>query len=108
MAESPFPPSPSNGTNSLALLARLRADQRERWQRGERVKAEAYRGEVPALRADRETFFGLVFSEFMLREELGESPTLEEYIRRFPDFERDLRQQYEVHEALKQTPLVPT
>src|SRR5262245_46828965 len=113
-------PSPNSRSDSLELLARLRADQRERWRRGERVPAEAYRDEVPELRADRDTFFSLVFSEFMLRDELGESPRLEEYIQRFPDFERDLRQQHEVYQAIKppslpapqeavqRTPLPPT
>jgi hypothetical protein len=77
----------------LELVARLRADQRQRRQQGEPVSAEEYRQRVPELRTNAEAFLDLVFSEFLLRRELGEAPTLEEYARRFPDFERDLREQ---------------
>src|SRR5262245_50239806 len=42
----------------------------------------------------------LVWSEWLLREELGEKPTLQEYFRRFPEFEQDLRAQLELHRAL--------
>jgi serine/threonine protein kinase len=89
-------PSPEGGpslSTRLELLARLRADQQQRWLRGERVLAEEYRRRAPELRADAEVFLDLVFSEVLLRRKLGEAPTLEEYARRFPDFERDLREQ---------------
>jgi hypothetical protein len=84
------PLSPSEG-GPLELLARLRTDQQLRWQRGECVWAEDYRRSYPELQTDAETFLDLVFSEFLLRRALGEEPTLEEYGRRFPEFERELR-----------------
>src|SRR5262245_31785103 len=86
------PLSPSEG-GPLGLLAQLRTDQQLRWQRGERVRAEDYRRRVPELEANAETFLDLVFSEFLLRRELGETPTLEEFVRRFPDFEHELREE---------------
>ena len=39
----------------------------------------------PELRADPEAVLDLIYNEIVLREEAGESPRLEEYLRRFPD-----------------------
>src|SRR5262245_55042983 len=78
----------------------LRADQAERWQRGERVLVETYLEQFPSLRADAEALLDLVFSEVVLRERLGESPRLEEYVLRFPAHEAYLRLQFALHEAL--------
>ena len=48
----------------------LCADQRRRWSRGDRLPAEAYRTALPAL--DDELLLDLIYSEFVLREQLGE------------------------------------
>src|SRR5437867_8492248 len=63
----------------------LRLDQRERWQIGERVPAEAYLEHYPALRAHPEAAVDLIYYEFFLRERCGEQPDLEEYCQRFPE-----------------------
>src|SRR5262249_12920352 len=42
----------------------------------------------------------LVYGEFLLREERGERPTLEEYARRFPDLAQALGVQIGLHRAL--------
>src|SRR5919197_1407233 len=60
------------------LVAVLRVDQRERWQRGERLPAETYLDQFPTLQSAGGAV-DLVFAEFMLREEMGEAPTVEEY-----------------------------
>jgi serine/threonine protein kinase len=89
------------GTLSLAQLAAVLAvDQRERWQSGERILAEAYLKPYPALQADIEKALELVYGEFLLREERGESPPLEEYVQRFPQYAERLRQQWNLHRAL--------
>jgi serine/threonine-protein kinase len=82
------------------VAAVLRTDQRERWQLGERVAAEVYLGEYPQLRADQEAALELVYGEFLLREECGEAPALEEYLQRFPQHGARLREQVELHQAL--------
>src|SRR5258708_35461381 len=78
-------------------LAGLRADQRRRWLRGEALSVEGYRECMPFLIDDAETLLDLIFSEILLREELGESPTLDEYLRRFPEQSAALARQFEVH-----------
>src|SRR5262245_10661742 len=59
------------------LAAVLRVDQQQRWQRGERVPAEAYLQQYAELRADREGVLDLIFNEFLLRERLGDDPAPE-------------------------------
>jgi hypothetical protein len=66
------------------LLAHLRADQSERWQRGEPVRVEHYLGQYPDLGNNVETLLGLISSEVLRRLGSGERPSLEEYLQRFP------------------------
>ncbi|HEV3122364.1 MAG TPA: protein kinase, partial [Isosphaeraceae bacterium] len=86
-----------------ADIARLLDDQRKRWTRGDRVPAEDY---LPAFRgvdAHTDDFLDLVYQEVLLREQLGETPELEEYLQRFPQFAQAIRDQFEVHAALEVT-----
>ncbi len=76
------------------------ADQRERWQAGERVSAEWYLEAFPDLAEDDDLAVDLVFSEFLLREEAGEAPDLAEYAARFPRFASVLALQADFHKAL--------
>jgi serine/threonine-protein kinase len=82
------------------VVAVLAVDQRERWLAGERRPAEAYLEHCPTLGADGERALELVYGEFLLREELGEEPAPDEYLRRFPQFAARLAQQVEVHRAM--------
>src|SRR5262249_11731143 len=90
------------GTAGLSLaqvVAVLRADQEARWQAGERLPAEAYLAMHPALPLDLEKALELVYGEFLLRESLGQTPTLDEYLRRFPQYASRLKQQVQLHHA---------
>jgi hypothetical protein len=82
-------------------VAVLLVDQRERWQVGERVPAESYLRRFPVLESNTEAIVELAFGEFLLREQRGEQPALEEYIWRFPDHQVRLRQQVVLHRALQ-------
>jgi serine/threonine-protein kinase len=82
------------------LLALLQAHQRRGWRRGERPLVETYLVQHPAIQADAETVLDLIYTEILSREEAGESPRLEEYVRRFPRLEPRLRRQFEVEQAL--------
>jgi serine/threonine protein kinase len=73
------------------LLSRLRADQSERWQRGDRVTVEHYLAQYPILAANFESLFALIRSELCLREQNGEQPGLDDYLRRFPAHAEALR-----------------
>jgi WD40 repeat protein len=89
------------GVSSLAgVVGVLAVDQRQRWQRGERVPAEEYLRLHPGLAADAEKALELIYGEFLLREARGETPDVEEYVRRFPAHATRLRQQLQLHRAL--------
>jgi hypothetical protein len=65
----------------------LWADQRQRWQRGERAPAEAYLA-LLADAADEALVLDLIYGEFSLRQDRGEAPTVDEYVSRFPPWGR--------------------
>jgi tetratricopeptide (TPR) repeat protein len=89
-------------------LALLQTDQRQRWQRGERILVETYLEQRPELRADPDSLLDLIYSEIVLREEAGASPRFPEYRQRFPHLERQIRLLFEVHEVLEDEPLDKT
>ncbi len=80
----------------------LRVDQRERRRRAQWVPAESYLDAFPTVRADPESAIDLVFGEYLLREQFGDSPTLEEYTRRFPQYADQLKLQVELHRAIEE------
>src|SRR5262249_30287414 len=83
------------------LLAALRTDQRRRWDAGDCVRAEAYLQEHPTLGQVADHALELVYNEVVLRQERGESPQLEEYLQRFPQFAAQLKPLFELHQALE-------
>jgi serine/threonine-protein kinase len=85
-------------------LAVLRYDQHQRWHHGERLAAEEYLRRYRLLREDADAGLLLVYSEFALRQELGEAPALEEYLERFPQYADGLRQHHAFHAALAAGP----
>jgi eukaryotic-like serine/threonine-protein kinase len=89
------------------LAAVLRVDQRERWQAGERVRAEDYLRRYPDVSAEPEAAIDLIFNEFLLRERLGDRPSPEEYLRRFPEYAAVLRPQIDLHRAMQGNSLDP-
>jgi tRNA A-37 threonylcarbamoyl transferase component Bud32 len=82
------------------VLEEVRDDQYARWQAGERILVEDYLRSHPALADNEEALLDLIYSEVLLREEHGEEPQLEEYVRRFPHLEAALSRQLALHEAL--------
>ena len=65
-----------------ALLALLRVDLAQRWQALERVPVEWYRDRYPEL--DGEALVALIYEEYCLREEAGESPDAADLRRPVP------------------------
>jgi eukaryotic-like serine/threonine-protein kinase len=86
--------------DSSMRVAILRIDQTERWIRGEHVSAERYLGDFPELRDNPEYALELIYSEFLLSHEFGESPDIDEFAARYPDHADRLRTQVELHQAL--------
>jgi WD40 repeat protein len=82
------------------VLAVLRIDQAERWRRGQRIPAEAYLVHWPDLERDDERSLDLIYSEIVLRQGLGETPRLEEYVQRFPRCAGQLQRQFALDRAM--------
>ena len=82
------------------LVAVLRVDQQQRWLSRQPVLVESYLRTYPRLGEDEDQLIELIYCEYLIREELGEGPTLSEYQARFPAHGARLRQQIEVHQAL--------
>jgi WD40 repeat protein/tRNA A-37 threonylcarbamoyl transferase component Bud32 len=57
----------------------------------------------PALAADRDAALELLYTEFVLLEELGQRPDPERWFDRFPRWREDLRQLFQVHRAARST-----
>jgi serine/threonine-protein kinase len=108
MLPTPSPdnsPSPEavrrlEGLTGSGLLTLLLAEQRRCWQAGQRVPAEEFRRSLPQLQRDDQLLLDLIWSEVLLREDRGESPSLEEYRQRFPHLAEPLRLQFQLHHAL--------
>jgi serine/threonine protein kinase/WD40 repeat protein len=82
------------------LIVVLRVDQRRRWQQGAPVRAEAYLKKYAFLRNNSENVVDLIYSEYLLHEEAGEKPVIEEYVLRFPEYANELRTQIGLHGAM--------
>jgi eukaryotic-like serine/threonine-protein kinase len=83
------------------LVDVMEIDRAERWRRGNRIKAERYLKDFPDLAADTEAALVIIYGEYYLRKERGETPSLMEYIARFPNHARRLRDQVMWHEAIE-------
>jgi serine/threonine-protein kinase len=88
------------------IVAVLRVDQWERARQGQDVRAEAYLETFPVVRDDPEQAIDLIFAEFLLHEDWGERPAIEEYIRRFPPYAEELKLQLALHQAMETAPSV--
>ncbi len=85
---------------SLGPFEQLRRDQRQKWRSGKRVLVESYLEKDSTLANDTEGLLDLIYQEMLLREEVGEATTTQEYRRRFPKFAAELGYLLEVHRAI--------
>jgi serine/threonine protein kinase len=86
----------------------LQDEQRSRWQRGEHILVEELLREHPGIKNNSEALLELLYNEVLLREQDGESPTLAEYVERFPHLAGPLKDQFEVHQVLESTGALPS
>ncbi len=96
------------GLSLTALAEALAVDQWRRWNAGERVPTEDYLSRYPALESEPEQELELIYGEFLVRQELGESPEPSEYFARFPRHAEQLRRQLEVSPLLNPSRTVST
>jgi eukaryotic-like serine/threonine-protein kinase len=76
---------------------------REEWSRGHRVSAEEFARQHAAV-TDDEILLDVVFAEYVARQEVGEHPTLDEYVRRFPHLGERLTRLLALDEAIRDVP----
>ena len=86
------------------IVMALRVDQAERCRLGQWVPAEEYLAAFPAVRDHAPSAIDLIFAEFLLREEQGERPPLEEFLRRFPQHADELKLQIQLHREMDDRP----
>jgi WD40 repeat protein len=79
---------------------RAREDQEERWRAGDRRRCEQYFAADPAIADDFDSAVYLIYSEYLLREELGEAPTAKEYLARFPQYRPQLDRLFELNASI--------
>src|SRR5262249_17905570 len=93
------------------LAAVVRMDQRRRWKSGPGgdptaidpvapVAVEGYFKQFPELGSDTEIAIDLIFNEYMIRNQAGQKPEMDDYLRRFPDHAATLKDQIDLYRAL--------
>jgi serine/threonine protein kinase len=70
---------------------------------GGRCRAEQFFAAFPLLGCQEDLAVELIYTEFVVREELGHRPTPEEYYARFGHLRDRLQRQLQVHELLRET-----
>jgi WD40 repeat protein len=81
-------------------LRRARAELESSLRGGGDARAEALLDAYPAVATDPEAALELVYTEFVVRQELGQNPTPADWLDRFPQYKTDLEQMFEVHDEL--------
>src|SRR5262249_5073476 len=79
------------------LMREACTDLERRLRAGEACAAEDWFTAHPDLAALPEYALELIYAEFVLREQLGQRPTPEAWYARFPQWQADLRQLFQVH-----------
>ena len=75
--------------------------QQQSWQDGIPVSIENLLSSMPELQNRPDAIVDLVYAEVLIREKLGQHPSCEEYTSRFPDAQKSIARQFQIHRALK-------
>jgi WD40 repeat protein len=86
------------------VLERSCRELAARLQRGEAAGAEDYLARFPAVASDTEAAVELIYAEFIAREDLGQRPTVEEFLTRFSPWRERLARQLTFHTILSDAP----
>src|SRR5262245_9163630 len=88
-------------SSSLQVQLRQACSKLERRLRaGEGCTAEELLAACPALAADTDSALELIYTEFVLRQELGEGPSPAAFLARFPQWHDDLQKLFQVGAAV--------
>jgi serine/threonine protein kinase len=67
---------------------------------GQPCRVETFFAANPLLTCHEDSALELIYTEFATREELGQRPTVEEFVARFPHWKEHLERQFAIHELL--------
>jgi serine/threonine protein kinase len=82
------------------LLREACAQLSRRLRGGEECRAETLFTAFPTLQVDADRAIDLIYTEYVVREELGQKPTAAEYYTRFPQWREYLERQFRIHELV--------
>jgi len=89
------------GPDSMAetsLAVRRACDELSRQLRaGHACGAEEFLAAEPAIGSDTDAVLELLYTEFIVRQQLGEQPLAQEWLERFPQWRIELAQLFEIH-----------
>jgi eukaryotic-like serine/threonine-protein kinase len=85
--------------NAASPIESVLDRQKLRWLGGSRPSV-AELLEDYSLRVDSEIRLDLIYNEILIREELDETPTVDEYVAEHPDLEDEIKLHFDVHRAL--------
>ncbi len=74
---------------------------RSRWQAGNRVPVETLGPLFEVVAQNEEQLLDLIYHEILLREEFGETPTLDDFVQRFPKHKDRLSRLFAIHGAIE-------
>src|SRR5262245_11129231 len=88
------------GISPRDLEAVVRVALRQGWLQGGQLGSEEVLRRFPQRASEAELVVDLIYTEFLIREELRHEPALAEFERRFPEHAQELKEQIELHAAL--------
>jgi serine/threonine protein kinase/Flp pilus assembly protein TadD len=103
-AMNPFPPHVPPTEDLADPVEPLAEDMVHRWRRGQRPRVEDYLERQPLLARAPEAVLELLSEEISLGREHGEAPNLADLVKRFPQWEWQVRALLDCHEALLPEP----
>jgi WD40 repeat protein/tRNA A-37 threonylcarbamoyl transferase component Bud32/Flp pilus assembly protein TadD len=80
-----------------AQLARACAELERRLRSGEESRAEELLAAFPDLAAHTNAALELIYTEFIVRQDLGQRPVADDWLARFPQWRAELEQVFQVH-----------
>ncbi|QGJ72038.1 Hypothetical protein PBC10988_37530 [Planctomycetales bacterium 10988] len=78
-------------------LGEILANQYQRWHARVGIPAEKILATEPRLLDHREAALDVIYGEYWIRKELGETLDVARFVDRFPDFRQELEQQFRLH-----------
>ncbi len=87
-------------TESVVLSEKLRSactELSDRLRAGQPCRSEDFLPQDAAIEAHREAVLELLYTEFVVRHELGQNPDSQEWFSRFPQWKTDLEELFQIH-----------